>query len=83
MKPSEVKAYLFERKTNVSQMAREIHDEYDATVDYDSLRVMLGDTLFGRRYFPRLAELVRRRYEINVERPFHLQPTRQQIKTTR
>lgn len=77
MKPAEVKAYLFERRMNVSQMARDIHAEYDPTVDYDSLRVMLGDLLFGRRYFPRLAQLVKRRYRITIERPAHLQPTRQ------
>lgn len=76
MKPSQIKAILFERRLNVSQMAREIHDEYDPSVEFDSLRVMLGDTLFGRRHFPRIARLIERRYGIRVERPTHLLPTR-------
>lgn len=76
MKPSQIKAILFERRLSVSQMAREIHNDYDPSVEFDSLRVMLGDTLFGRRYFPRIARFIERHYGIRVERPVHLSPTR-------
>jgi hypothetical protein len=57
-------------------MARESHRAYNAAIDFDSFRIMLGDTLFGRRYFPRIARLIEERYGIRVDRPEHLKPTR-------
>lgn len=41
----------------------------DYPIGFDSLRVMIGDVLFGRRYFPRLAGLLNERYGLGIERP--------------
>jgi hypothetical protein len=67
MKPAQVKAFLFERRLTVSMMAREMSADYP--IAFDSLRVMIGDVLFGRRYFPRLASLLNERYGLGIERP--------------
>jgi hypothetical protein len=67
MKPSQVKAILFERSLSVSAIARELAVDYP--IAFDSLRVMIGDVLFGRRYFPRLAAMLNERYGFEIERP--------------
>jgi hypothetical protein len=67
MKPAQVKAFLFERRLTVSTMAREMAADYP--IGFDSLRVMIGDVLFGRRYFPRLAAMLNERYGLGIERP--------------
>lgn len=67
MKPAQVKAFLFERRLSVSTMAREMAADYP--ISFDSLRVMIGDVLFGRRYFPRLAAMLNERYGLELERP--------------
>jgi|GEM_PF-3423879 len=67
MKPAQVKAFLFERRLSVSTMAREMAADYP--IAFDSLRVMIGDVLFGRRYFPRLALMLNERYGLGLERP--------------
>ena len=67
MKPAQVKAFLFERRLSVSTMAREMAADYP--IAFDSLRVMIGDVLFGRRYFPRLAAMLNERYGLGLERP--------------
>lgn len=67
MKPAQVKAFLFERRLTVSTMARDMAEDYP--IGFDSLRVMIGDVLFGRRYFPRLAGLLNERYGLGIERP--------------
>ncbi len=67
MKPAQVKAFLFERRLSVSTMAREMAPDYP--IAFNSLRVMIGDVLFGRRYFPRLAGMLNERYGLELERP--------------
>lgn len=67
MKPSQVKAFLFERRLTVSKMARDMAADYP--IAFDSLRVMIGDVLFGRRYFPRLAAMLNERYGLDIARP--------------
>jgi hypothetical protein len=67
MKPAQVKAFLYENKTTVSAMAREMAADYP--IGFDSLRVMIGDVLFGRRYFPRLAAMLNERYGFEISRP--------------
>ena len=69
MKPAQVKAFLFERRLTVSTMAREMAADYP--IGFDSLRVMIGDVLFGRRYFPRLAAMLNERYGLGIERPLN------------
>ncbi len=80
MKPFQVKAFLFRNRLNVSQMARELHEIYNPQMSFASLRVMLGDTLFGRRYFPRLAHLIESHYGIHIDRPASNRPTRTEFK---
>lgn len=67
MKPAQVKAFLFERGLSVSTIAREMSADYP--IAFDSLRVMIGDVLFGRRYFPRLAAMLNEKYGLEIERP--------------
>lgn len=67
MKPAQVKAFLFEKRLTVSKMARDMAADYP--IAFDSLRVMIGDVLFGRRYFPRLAAMINERYGLEITRP--------------
>jgi hypothetical protein len=65
MKPAQVKAWLFENKTSAAKMARELLEDYP--IGYDSLRVMVGDVLFARRAYPRLAAMIKETYGLEVE----------------
>lgn len=75
MKPAQVKAWLFENKTSVAQMARELLPDYP--ISYDSLRIMIGDVLFDRRAYPKLAAILKEKYGLEIDRPTQRdQPTR-------
>lgn len=67
MKAAQVKAFLFEKRLSVAQMARELRDDYP--IAHDSLRIMIGDVLYGRRFFPRLAAMINERYGLDIQRP--------------
>jgi hypothetical protein len=79
MKPAQIKAKLFERNLNVSKMARELATEYPEA-EFEALRVMIGDTLFGRRYYLRLAKLIKKKYGIEADRPVKNTCPRCQVK---
>lgn len=47
-------------------MAKDLHPDYPIALD--SLKVMIGDVLFERRYFPRLAAMLNERYGLGIVR---------------
>lgn len=67
MKPAQVRAFLFEKRLSISQIARELAPDYP--IAHDSLRVMVSDVLNGRRYFPRLTAMINERYGLDIQRP--------------
>lgn len=78
MTAKEVKKLLINKGLNISDMARELAENSDAT--FDSLRVMLTDLLYGRRYYPTLAEQVREKWQIDIPRNKNTQTVRQSLK---
>lgn len=78
MTPKEVKIYLIENGLNISDMARQLEPSSDAT--FESLRTMLSDLLYGRRYFPTLAKQVDKKFGIRIERPKHYMPLKESIR---
>ena len=78
MKPVEVKIMLLKKGLTFVEMARQLSELNDAS--QRSLEVMLADLLYGRRWYPTLAEQVRERFGIVLECPRHLRPIRQQVK---
>ncbi len=78
MKPIEVKILLLKKGLNFADMARDLKDVTDAS--QRSLEVMIADLLYGRRWYPTLAETIESRYGIAVKRPAHSRPIRQQLR---
>lgn len=80
MTAKEIKILLIKKGLNISDMARDLIDEQLVDATFDSLRTMLTDLLYGRRYFPALAETVEKRFNIKIERQQHQQPVKEAIK---
>lgn len=78
MKAKEVKILLIKKGLTISDMARELESESDA--GFDSLRTMLTDLLYGRRFFPTLAAQVEEKFGIKIEREPHHIAVREAIK---
>jgi hypothetical protein len=78
MTVKEVKKKLLDKGLTISEMARELSEDSDAT--FDSIRVMLTDLLYGRRYFPELAAQVNEKWGIEITRNKNTQTVRQALK---
>lgn len=78
MSVKQIKIQLIEKGLSIAEIARDFSHDSNATIR--SLETMIADTLYGRRYFPAIAEKLNRKYGIKVERPLHLQPIRKQLK---
>ena len=74
----EVKKLLLEKGLNISDMARKLAEENNG--NFDSMRTMLTDLLYGRRYFPSLAVQVEEMFGITISRAPHQLSVRDSIK---
>lgn len=78
MKAKDVKILLIKKGLTISEMARELESETDAS--FDSLRTMLTDLLYGRRWYSSLAAQVEDKFGIKIEREPHQVAVREAIK---
>jgi hypothetical protein len=68
MNIKEIKKWLIDHELTITQMARQLEPEADSG-RIKSLGQMISDLFYGRRWYPGLAERVRREFGIKVERP--------------
>lgn len=78
MTVQDVKILLIEKGLNISDMARELEPETGAS--FKSLQTMIADLLYGRRWFPSLADLISQKYGINIPQPKSFRSIKEQLK---
>ncbi|MBS1793375.1 MAG: hypothetical protein JSS81_05950 [Acidobacteria bacterium] len=78
MTAKEVKILLIKKGLNISDMARDLEPETEAT--FKSLQTMIADLLYGRRWFPSLAAKLEEKYDIRIEQPKQFKPIKEQLK---
>lgn len=78
MNVKDVKIFLIDNGLNIADMARELEPFTDAT--FNSLQTMLSELLYGRRWYPSLAELVEQKYGLKIDQPDSYKPIKEQIK---
>jgi hypothetical protein len=67
MTPLQIKNYLWKNGLTISDLARAIEPEYDAT--FHSLRIMLTEMFYSDRYNSKLAVIVEEKFGIKVDPP--------------
>jgi hypothetical protein len=77
MNPLQIKTFLWSRGLTISQIARELEVEYDAT--FDSLRIMLTDLFYHGKYNSKLAHLVKAKYGLKIEKPERPQTVKEAV----
>lgn len=70
MQTKQIKKILIDRDLTLSQIARQI----DYPASELSIRQMLSDLLYERRWYPRLADAVESQFGIHFTRPAHFEP---------
>lgn len=78
MNALEIKTFLWKNGLTITDIARGLETEYDAT--FDSLRTMLSDMFYHGRYNSKLANLVRQKYKIRVDRPSTPQTVKEAVR---
>lgn len=78
MNAFQVKTFLWKKGLTISEIARSLELEYDAT--FDSLRTMLTNMFYHGQYNAKLAALVEQKYGIKVDRPRVPQTVREAVK---
>jgi len=72
MNHKQIKKSLIDKDLTITQIARELEPETGNTLA--SLVQMLSDMTYGRRWYPRVADLVAQRYGIRFVRPKAYEP---------
>lgn len=76
MKPIEIKIFLLKNQLTLSEIARQIMDDFpDATEE--SVRTMLTQTVNQKTWYPKIERVVNQRFGnigLRLVRPVHLQP---------
>lgn len=78
MNALQIKNFLWKNGITISEMARQIEPEYEATAD--SIRTMLTNLFYHGKWNSELAAIVEERYGIKVDRPTRPQTVREAIK---
>lgn len=78
MNALQIKTFLWKRGLTITEIARAIEPEYDATLD--SIRMMLTNLFYHGKWNGDLAELVQRKYGITVDRPSRPQTVRDAVR---
>lgn len=78
MNALKVKNYLWKNGLTISEMARRLDGKYDAT--FDSLRTMLTDLLYDRKYNEKLADLVEAEFGLVIPKPDKPQTVREAVR---
>lgn len=67
MNALQIKTFLWKNGLTITDIARAIEPEYDATLD--SIRTMLTNMFYHGEYNSKLANLVREKYGIVIRQP--------------
>ena len=78
MNALQVKNFLWKNGLSVSQIARELELEYDAT--FESLRTMLTALFYFGKYNAKLADLVEQKYGLKIDRPSRPQTVKEAVR---
>lgn len=77
MNALKVKNFLWKNGLTISEMARSLDGEYDAT--FDSLRTMLTELLYHGKYNAKLADLVEAKFGLSIPKPDKPQTVRDAV----
>ena len=66
MNPIQVKIYMLRRGLTIKGMAEELNE---GAHTMDAMRVMISQMINGARWYPTLAEKVKERYGLRLQRP--------------
>lgn len=77
MNAFQVKSFLWKNGLTISDIARNLEPEYEAT--FDSLRTMLTNMFYHGQFNEKLAALVEERYSIKIDRPQVPQTVREAV----
>lgn len=72
MNTKQIKKYLIDADLTITAMSRQIAPKTSASEK--SLRQMLSDMFYGRRWYPTLAEVVNKEFGLNLVRPKQFEP---------
>lgn len=72
MNTKQIKKTLIDRDLTITQMAHDLARQYPASPV--SIRQMISDMIYGRRWYPALAEAIDRVYGIRFTRPAAYDP---------
>lgn len=78
MNALQIKTFLWKRGLTISEIARAIEPEYDATLD--SIRTMLTNLFYHGKWNSQLAALVEQKFKITVDRPSRPQTVREAVR---
>lgn len=78
MNALQIKTFLWKRSLTVTEIARAIEPEYDATLD--SIRTMLTNLFYHGKWNSQLAALVEAKYGIKVDGPTRPQTVREAVR---
>lgn len=78
MNALQVKTFLWKNGLTVTQIARELEMEYDAT--FESLRTMLTAMFYFGKFNQKLADLVDRKYGLKVDKPSRPQTVKEAVR---
>lgn len=74
MNTKQIKKFLIENDLTVAEMARQLAKKPGITASESSLAQMLSDTIYGRRWYPTLSEVVNREFGLRLVRPKQFEP---------
>lgn len=78
MNALQIKTFLWKKGLTVTDIARAIEPEYDAT--FDSLRTMLTNMFYHGEFNQKLAEIVDAKFGIKIDRPRRPQTVREAVR---
>jgi hypothetical protein len=77
MNPFQVKVFMLKNGLTITSMAEDLADENRKKT---SLQVMISDLIYGRRYYPHLAQELDENYGIKIKRPAQIESAREIVK---
>jgi hypothetical protein len=78
MNAKQIKLFLWENGLTISEMARALELEYDAT--FDTIRNALTQMFYHEKHNAELARLVRNKFGIHVDGPSKPQTVREAVR---
>lgn len=77
MNPFEVKVFLMKNGLTIASISRELCRNNDTKPA--SMATMISDMIYGRRFYPKLAKKIDKKFGLKFERPAQFEPARKVI----